>query len=118
MLREAATVNGFTQLAMNKLDVLSGMPELRIATAYKVNGKVTEEFPMTLQQIADAEPIYETFPGWDEDLTGCREYGDLPANARAYIERVEALLGVPVELISIGPGRDQTISRTEPFRPA
>jgi adenylosuccinate synthase len=118
MLREAATVNGFTQLAMNKLDVLSGMPELRVATAYKVGGKLTEDFPMTLEEIANAEPVYETLPGWDEDLTGCREIDDLPANARSYIERVEALAGVPVELVSIGPGRDQTISRTSPFRPA
>jgi adenylosuccinate synthase len=118
MLREAATVNGFTQLAMNKLDVLSGMPELRIATAYKVGGKLTEDFPMTLEEIANAEPVYETLPGWDEDLTGCRDIDDLPANARSYIARVEALAGVPVELISIGPGRDQTISRTSPFRPA
>ena len=117
MLREAATVNGFTQLAMNKLDVLSGMPELRIATAYRVGGKLTEGFPMTLHEIADAEPVYETLAGWDEDLTGCREIDDLPANARSYIERVEALAGVPVELVSIGPGRDQTISRTAPFRP-
>jgi len=118
MLREAATVNGFTQLAMNKLDVLSGMPELRIATGYKVNGKLTEEFPMTLHEIADAEPVYETLPGWDEDLTGCREVDELPDSARRYIERVEGLVGVPVELLSIGPGRDQTICKNAPFRPA
>ena len=117
MLREAATVNGFTQLAVNKLDVLSGMPEVRIATGYKVNGKLTEEFPMTLHEIEDAEPVYETLPGWDEDLTGCREVDDLPATARSYLDRVESLVGVPVELISIGPGRDQTISKTAPFRP-
>jgi len=118
MLREAATVNGFTQLAMNKLDVLSGMPELRIATGYKVNGKLTEDFPMTLNEITAAEPVYETLPGWDEDLTGCRAIDDLPSNARSYIERVESLVGVPVELLSIGPGRDQTICRNAPFRPA
>jgi len=116
MLREAATVNGFTQLAMNKLDVLAGMAELRIATAYKVNGKITKEFPMTLHEIADAEPIYEAHPGWDGDISDCRRYEDLPANARTYIERVEALVGVPVELLSVGPDRDQTISKIEPFR--
>jgi adenylosuccinate synthase len=118
MLREAATVNGFTQLAINKLDVLSGLPELEIATAYRVNGKLTEDFPMTLTEIEQAEPVYERLPGWEEDLTGCRRFEDLPPNARSYIERVEALAGVPVELLSVGPGRDETISRTEPFRPA
>jgi adenylosuccinate synthase len=116
MLREAATVNGFTQLAINKLDVLSGMPELRIATAYRINGKLTEDFPMTLPEIEQAEPVYETLPGWDEDVTGARCYEDLPGDARRYVERVEALAGVPVEIVSIGPGRDATISRAEPFR--
>jgi adenylosuccinate synthase len=118
MLREAATVNGFTQLAMNKLDVLAGLPELRVATAYRVRGKLTHEFPMTLSEIEDAEPVYEVCPGWSEDLSRVRRYGDLPGAARRYVERVESLVGVPVELISVGPGRDETISRTEPFRPA
>jgi adenylosuccinate synthase len=118
MLREAATVNGFTELAINKLDVLSGIPELRIATAYRVNGKLTHEFPMTLGEIEQAEPVYETHPGWSEDLTGCRSWEDLPSSARRYVERVEALAGVPVDLISIGPNRDETIVRTDPFRSA
>jgi adenylosuccinate synthase len=117
MLREAATVNGFTALAVNKLDVLPAIGELKIATAYRVNGKLTEDFPMTLDEIATAEPIYETLPGWTEDVTGCRAYDELPANARAYVERIEALVGVPVEILSVGPGRDETIMRTEPFRP-
>jgi adenylosuccinate synthase len=118
MLREAATVNGFTELAINKLDVLSGIPELRIATAYRVNGKLTQEFPMTLGEIEQAEPVYESWAGWTEDLTGCRRWEELPAAARQYVERVEALAGVPVDLISIGPNRDETIVRTDPFRPA
>jgi len=117
MLREAATVNGFTQLCMNKLDVLSGLGELRIATAYRVDGKLVQEFPMTLDELERAEPVYETHPGWSGDLTGCRSLAELPAAARRYVERVEALVGVPVELISIGPDRDATIARAEPFRP-
>jgi adenylosuccinate synthase len=116
MLREAARVNGYTQLAVNKLDVLSGLGEIKIATAYKVEGKLTEDFPMTLGEIEGAEPVYESHPGWTGDLTGCREFGDLPIEARNYVSRVESLVGVPVEMISIGPGRDETIERAEPFR--
>jgi len=116
MLREAATVNGFTALAVNKLDVLAGLAELRIATAYRVDGKRVDEFPMTLGELERAEPIYESHPGFSEDITGCRRFEDLPETARAYVKRVEALAGVPVELISVGPGRDQTIARVNPFR--
>ncbi|MEE9608120.1 MAG: adenylosuccinate synthase [Myxococcota bacterium] len=116
MLREAATVNGFTALAINKLDVLSGIEELRIATAYRVDGKLTEDFPMTLREIERAEPIYETHAGWSEDVSGCRRFEDLPTAARRYVERVESLAGVPVELISVGPDRDATIARANPFR--
>jgi adenylosuccinate synthase len=116
MLREAATVNGYTALAVNKLDVLSELDEVLIATAYTVDGKRTEEFPMTLGEIERAVPIYESHPGWTGDLTGCRRFEDLPQTARDYVDRVQALAGVPVELISVGPGRDETISRTEPFR--
>jgi adenylosuccinate synthase len=116
MLREAARVNGYTQLAVNKLDVLSGLGEIKIATAYKVDGKLTEDFPMTLGEIERAEPVYESHAGWTGDLTGCRNFGDLPSEARDYVSRVESLVGVPVEMISIGPGRDETIERAEPFR--
>ncbi len=121
MLREAATVNGFTALAINKLDVLSGLDEIRIATAYRVDGvdgKLTDEFPMTLAEIERAEPVYESHEGWTGDLSACRRFEELPATAQAYVQRVEALVGVPVELISVGPGRDETIARNEPFRAA
>jgi adenylosuccinate synthase len=117
MLREAAIVSGLTALAMNKLDVLSGIGEIRIATAYRVDGKLTNAFPMTLAELERAEPVYETLPGWDEDITRCRRYADLPSAARNYVERVEALVAVPVEIISVGPGRDETIARVDPFRP-
>jgi adenylosuccinate synthase len=115
MLREAATVNGLTGLALNKLDVLAGLPEFPIATRYRIDGKVTDEFPMTLAELSRAEPVYETLPGWDADLSGARRDADLPDAARRYVERIEALVDVPVELISVGPGRDQTIARSDPF---
>jgi adenylosuccinate synthase len=117
MLREAATVNGFTALAINKLDILPGVDEIKVATAYRVDGKLSDDFPMTLREIETAEPVYETLPGWTEDLRECRNFEDLPRNAREYVDRIEALVGVPVEILSVGPGRDETIARNEPFRP-
>jgi adenylosuccinate synthase len=115
MLREAVTVNGLTGLALNKLDVLSGVSEIPIATAYRIDGKLTHDFPMTLGELARAEPVYESLPGWTQALGGCRRFEDLPDAARRYVERVEALAGVPVELLSVGPGRDETIARSDPF---
>jgi adenylosuccinate synthase len=115
VLREAAIVNGFTSLAMNKLDILSGLQEIPVATAWRIDGKLTHDFPMTLDEVARAEAIYEALPGWGEDITGVREYGRLPANARRYVERIEALAGVPIDVISVGPDRDQTITRRSVF---
>jgi adenylosuccinate synthase len=115
VLREAAIVNGTTSLAVNKLDVLSGLPEIPLATAYRIDGKLTRHFPMTLGELARAEAVYETLPGWEEDLSGVRRFEDLPENARRYLERVETLVDVPVALVSVGPGRDETIARSDPF---
>jgi adenylosuccinate synthase len=116
MLRESSTVNGLTGLVINKLDILSGLPEVPIAVAYKIDGKRTDEFPMTLGELSRAEPIYESMPGWEGDLCGARRIDDLPDAARRYVERIEAIVEVPVEVVSVGPGRDQTIARIDPFR--
>lgn len=116
MLREAVVVNGITDLAINKLDVLSGLREIPVATAYRVDGKVSYEFPMTLGEVSSAEPIYETMPGWTEDITGIRTLDGLPDNARRYIDRIEALVDVAAALISVGPGRDEMIAIRHPFR--
>jgi adenylosuccinate synthase len=115
MLREAATVNGLTGLAVNKLDVLTGLDEVRIATAYRIDGKLTEEFPMTLGEVERAEPVYEGLSGWNDDISAVRRFEALPDAARGYIERIEVLTGIPVDLISVGPGRDETIARRLPF---
>jgi adenylosuccinate synthase len=116
MLREAATVNGLTGLVINKLDILSGLAEVPVAVAYTIDGKRTDEFPMTLGELSRAEPVYEAMPGWDGDLSGARLVEDLPAAARRYVERIESLVEVPVEVLSVGPGRDQTIACIDPFR--
>ncbi len=115
MLREAVTVNGITGLAMNKLDVLAGLAEVPICTAYRIDGKRVDEFPMTLGELSRAEPVYETMPGWQGAIGRARRFDELPDAARRYIDRVEALVGVPVDLVSIGPGRDETIVRRDPF---
>jgi len=115
VLREAAIVNGLTAFAMNKLDILSGLPEIPVATAWRIDGKLVHDFPMTLEEIERAEPVYDVMPGWSEDITGVRDYDKLPGNARRYVERIEALIGVPIDVISIGPDRDQTITRRVVF---
>jgi adenylosuccinate synthase len=115
VLREAAIVNGFGSLAVNKLDILSGLAEIPLATAWRIDGKLTQDFPMTLGEVSRAEAVYETFPGWNEPLGAVRSYDDLPGNARRYLERVEALVDVPIDVISIGAGRDETIARRDPF---
>ena len=116
MLREAVCVNGITDLAINKLDILSGFKEIQIATAYRIDGKLTYDFPMTMAEVSRAEPVYESMPGWDEDLTEARQIEDLPDRARRYIERIEALVEVQAAFISVGPGRDETIMCTDLFR--
>jgi len=115
LLREAVTVNGLTDLAINKLDVLSGFKELKICTAYDIDGKITEDFPMTLSEAEKAKPIYETLPGWQEDLSKMTSLDEFPDNARRYVERIEALAETPAAMVSIGPGRDATITRTDLF---
>ena len=115
VLREAAIVNGFGSIAVNKLDVLSGLPQIPLATAWRIDGKLTHDFPMTLDEVSRAEAVYETFPGWSEPLRELRRYEDLPGDARRYLERIEALVEVPIDVISIGPGRDETIVRRDPF---
>jgi len=115
LLREAVTVNGLTDLAINKLDILSGFDELKICTAYDIDGKVTEYFPMTLGEAERAIPIYETMPGWSEDLTKLTSLEQFPENARRYIERIEALAEIPAAVLSVGPGREETIILRELF---
>ena len=115
VLREAAIVNGFTSIAMNKLDILSGLAEVPVATAWRIDGKLTHDFPMTLEEVVRAEAVYEVMPGWQEDITGVRSFAALPDHARRYVERIEALVGVPIDVISVGPDRDQTITRRKVF---
>ncbi|OAA15912.1 Adenylosuccinate synthetase [Corynebacterium afermentans subsp. afermentans] len=109
--RYASRVNGFTDLFLTKLDVLTGIGEIPICVAYDVDGKRFDEMPLTQTDFHHAEPIYETMPAWDEDITECRTFDELPQKAQDYVLRLEELSGAPISCIGVGPGRDQTIVR-------
>ena len=107
--RYASRVNGFTDLFVTKLDVLTGIGEIPICVAYDVDGRRFDEMPTSQSDFHHAEPIYETMPAWEEDITGCRTFGELPQRARDYLNRLEELSGCRISYVGVGPGRDQTI---------
>ncbi|MBM3214282.1 adenylosuccinate synthase [Candidatus Poribacteria bacterium] len=108
-LRFASRLNGFTQLAIAKLDVLDGVETLRIGVGYECRGRRVDDFPASLAELQECRPIYEEHAGWLSDTTKCRKPEDLPANARSYIARIEELLEAPVTMASVGPARHETI---------
>jgi adenylosuccinate synthase len=112
-LRYAATVNSLDCIALMCLDVLSGMPEVQICTAYKTKNCETKEFPADRSLLAEAKPVYETLPGWQEDISSATSISELPQNAQNYVARVSELVGVPVEVVSVGPDRRQTIIKDD-----
>jgi adenylosuccinate synthase len=116
--RYSARLSGADELAVMLLDVLAELDEVKICTGYRINGTVVDQFPSQIDDLQNAEPIYEILPGWQEDLTGARNESDLPANAIGYIDRIGELLGRPVTIISVGPDREQTIFRTDRTKPA
>src|SRR5690606_13556964 len=102
-------VNGLTGLALTKLDVLDSFDEVRIATAYEADGTVLEEFPEDLALLERARPVYETLPGWRAATSNARTIEELPAQARAYLHRIEELTGVPIWFVSVGTERGEII---------
>jgi adenylosuccinate synthase len=98
-------------LALTKVDVLSGLDQIKIAVAYEIRGERTTEFPSALADLEAAQPIYESFSGWSEDISNVRGYDELPQTLRDYIRTIEELTGVPVTWVSNGPGRDAVICR-------
>ena len=111
LLRYAARINGFTELALTKLDVLSGLPEISVCDAYLTNGKRLEQPPSLMDTLDHAEPSYQTLPGWEQDLSEIKLWKDLPAEAKGYVEFIEGASGIPIRSISIGPERQQIILR-------
>jgi adenylosuccinate synthase len=111
VLRESVRLNGPTELAVTKLDVLSGLKELKICVAYEYKGQQVDYPPQEQNGMAFVTPVYETMPGWDEDITNVTSFAALPENARKYLVRMEELSGVPIGLVSVGPDRKQTFTR-------
>jgi len=111
VVRFASEVNGVDELAITKLDVLDDLPKIRVCTGYKHQGKLLKYFPADLEILGEVEPAYEELLGWEADTVSARSFGELPPNAQKYLNRLEALVGVPIRLVSVGADRLQTISR-------
>jgi adenylosuccinate synthase len=114
-LRRAIVHSSVSGLCITKLDVLDGLDVIRIATGYRINGEVTPEPPLSIEGYDDIQPVYEELPGWKESTVGVTDYNGLPANARKYLERLQSLVDVPIDMISTGPDRDQTITLRQVF---
>jgi adenylosuccinate synthase len=115
IVRNAVRLNGLTGLAITKLDVLGGLEELKVCNGYDYKGSRLNEFPASLKVLAECTPLYETLPGWSEDISTIRQFGDLPQTTRTYLKRVEELTETPIQIVSVGPGRDETIVLENPF---
>ncbi|MGE5559918.1 MAG: adenylosuccinate synthase [Chloroflexota bacterium] len=115
IVRFSARVSGLTGLAVTRLDTLGGLPRVKMCVGYRRNGSVSAEFPPTLGMLAQCEPVYEEFSGWESDLDGIETYDDLPHNIRVYLRRLEQITGIPVAVVSVGQERRQTIIRRDPF---
>ena len=115
-MRHAVRVDGINYLSLNLLDVLTGQKTIKIATAYELDGKQIDFYPASLKQLAAAKPVYEELPGWDEDITHAKQISDLPANAQAFLKRVEELTHAKLATVSVGPDRDQTIIVNDPWK--
>lgn len=107
----AVKVNGLDGIALTKLDVLDGFDEIKICTAYEIDGKIRGHFPSSCAELAKAKPVYETLPGWKSDISRCRRFEELPKEARDYVRFIEERVKTPILLIGVGVGREDTIER-------
>ena len=114
-LKRAIQINGFSGLGVTKLDVLDGMDTVQIATGYKLNGQSTDILPVGAEELEGCQPVYETLPGWKETTVGLTRFDQLPRPAQTFLKRISEICGVPVDLISTGPGREETIVMRHPF---
>ncbi len=116
VLKEAVRLNGLTGLAITKLDVLTTLNPVKICVAYEVDGTRRDSMPATLAELERCRPVFEELPGWQADLRGVRRFADLPAATQNYLRRVEELAGVPIQIISVGPEREETVIIQNPFQ--
>ncbi len=116
-LRYAVRINGITGIALTKLDVLTGFKKIGICTAYRCNGEIYSEFPASLSVLERAEPVWEKMDGWNTPISEAKEISDLPTNAQRYVRRLEEIIETEMILISVGPGREQTVMLKNPFNP-
>jgi len=114
-VKDAARLNGLTSLSVTKLDVLTGLKTLKIGVAYELDGKRIESMPASLKKLSRCVPLYVELPGWQEDITFARKWNDLPVAARNYLKRIEEVIEVPFSIISVGPGREESIILKDPF---
>ena len=114
-LRRSIINSSLSGLCITKLDVLDGLETIRICVGYEIDGEAISGFPLIVDRIADCKPVYEDMAGWNASTVGVTVYADLPENAQNYLARIEALAGIPIDIISTGPGREQTIVRRHPF---
>jgi adenylosuccinate synthase len=116
LLKRSVQINGVSGMCLTKLDVLDGLETLKLCTGYLIDGKRVDIFPVGAEDAARCEPVYEEMPGWSESTVGAKSMDALPANARAYVLRIEALVGVPIDMVSTGPDREETIVLRHPFQ--
>jgi len=116
-LRHAVQINSVTSLMLNKLDILSGLPELKVCVAYRIDGELVDNWPSDAARLERAEPVYETFPGWTEDLREATNIESLPAAARRYMAAIEERARAPIGIVSVGPERTQTLVRRDAAQP-
>jgi adenylosuccinate synthase len=115
VLRDAVRINGLDGLAITKLDVLSGLGQLNICTEYDISGTRHTYMPANIREVESIRPVNMTLSGWKEDLSQMRSFDDLPEKARDYLKIIEDMAEIPIVLISVGPGREQTIFLKNPF---
>ena len=115
ILKNSVRLNGLTGLTITKLDVLGGLDSLKICTGYEYKGEILNDFPASLKLLGECKPVYETLPGWPEDISGTNKMNDLPENVKNYLKRIEELTETPIHIVSVGAERTQTIVRVNPF---
>jgi adenylosuccinate synthase len=115
VVNSSIRLNGLSGLVITKLDVLTGIPKLKIAVKYRCGAQDVNSVPPELNALKACEPICEEFPGWEESIRHVRRFADLPENTRRYLKAVEELASIPIQVVSVGPGRDETIILQHPF---